>query len=490
MNIDVLTAMKQSKMTFFQIRTVALCMAALLLVGYDLTSIAMALPYVPEGFFESDTQRGLVLSAALLGMTLGCFFIAPIADKIGRRKLIVAMLFLGAIGMLACATVDNAYLLFAARLVTGIASGSMIACLFILVQEQASDQRRATVFGIFTIGFAGGALLSGGTAMLLLPLPGFEWQYMYFIGFAATLTVAILALIALPESVEFLIAREAHDPKTQVKLDRLIARLKNPAIDPLARPAVSTDPAPEGGIRLLFANRMYIVTFLLWIALIGPSLTYFFVSTWTPSLVTLATGELSVGTTIGLFLSVGTVLGSIALAILAVKISPFLFIWVAGFLGAAAVVGLSLSFSNLAVATFATVAVGMLCGICQAGTGALVPALYPVSIRTTANGWLQGLGFLAGFIAPLAAGALLSIVAPESLFALSGIAMAVGASAACVLWVVNRKRTRAQDELTLIKTVTRDEPLDDVAHTITPRSGHAHAAAELDIEVEVTDARQ
>lgn len=442
---DVLTAMKTSRMTAFQTRTVVLCMSALLIVGYDLSVIALALPYIPDGFFTDDFQRGIVLSAALLGMALGCFFIAPIADRIGRRKLIVTLLFIGALSMLGCALAADASTLMLFRLITGIAAGGMQACLFILVQEQSSEQRRVIVFGVFTMGFPLGALLAAAAAVFLLPLPGFGWQTLFLLGGAATLLVALWSLFALPESVEYLLTRERVRPDTaprvQKAVDGIVRRLKNPLIDPQARPAFTPSAEQDAaGLSALFTGGMYRATLLLWLALIGPALAYFFVSTWTPQLVSAALNDPAAGTSIGLYLGFGMVLGSVAIAIMAVRLSAFIFTWVAAVLAAAGVLALSVSFSSPAAAGVVTILVGGFAGIAQAGANSLVPALYPVSVRTTASGWLQGLGFVAGFAAPLLAGALLAIASPDTLFALASLPLLLGAASGLALWLVRGRR--------------------------------------------------
>ena len=78
-----------SPMTFFQWRAVALCCLINMLDGFDFMVMAFTAASVSAHWSLRGTQLGYLLSAGLIGMTVGSLFIAPLADRIGRRTLVL-----------------------------------------------------------------------------------------------------------------------------------------------------------------------------------------------------------------------------------------------------------------------------------------------------------------------------------------------------------------------------------------------------------------
>ncbi|MFH4043791.1 MFS transporter, partial [Acinetobacter baumannii] len=75
----------------------------------------------------SGAQIGLLLSSGLFGMAAGSIFLAPLADKIGRRLLILVCLVIAGLSMLCCALVQSHGMLAALRFITGIGVGGILA---------------------------------------------------------------------------------------------------------------------------------------------------------------------------------------------------------------------------------------------------------------------------------------------------------------------------------------------------------------------------
>lgn len=443
MSTDILTAINRSAMTPFQYRSILICTAALMMVGYDVALIPLSMPYIPASFFDSDAQRGLLLGATPIGMALGSFLVAPLADKFGRRGLILGTLLALAVAMAASGLTGDVQQLVVVRAFAGTAIGGVMSCLFVFVQEQSSINRRSFIFGLFTIAFSLGGVLASLASASISVVPGLQWQALFLIGAAASLLITVIAAAALPESVEYLLANEGSNPRTQAKLDQIIARLGNTDIDRLARPTPLQDQhAPAQAWRSILGGGLHTRTLLLWGTIAGCALTYFFLQTWMPQLVTATTGDRLAGSYSGLALNVGTMLGSLALAVLSTRSSPLVFNGLAAAAGAAGMVLLALGFTSMIAVAVLAAFVGACVGLAQAGANALVSALYPATARATAQGWLQSLAFAAGFSAPAAAGLMLSHMPPQVVICLAALPPAASAYAALALrrHVVNSQR--------------------------------------------------
>lgn len=445
MSTDVLTAINQSRMTSFQYRSILICAAALMMVGYDVALVPLSMPYVPVGFFDSDAQRGLLLGATPIGMALGSFFLAPLADKFGRRGLILITLLALVAAMAGSGLVTDVPQLVAVRVFAGTAIGGVMSSLFVFVQEQSSTSRRSFIFGLFTIAFSFGGVLASLASASISAVPGLQWQSLFLVGAAASLLIVVAVAAALPESVDFLLANEGSNPRTQAKLDHIISRLGNADIDRLARPAPAPNQgAPNQAWRSVLGGGMHARTFLLWGTIAGCALTYFFLQTWMPQLVTESTGDRLAGSYSGLALNVGTVLGSLALALLSTRSSPFVFNGLAAAAGALGMLLLAWGFTSIAAGAVLAAFVGACVGLAQAGANAVVSALYPATARATAQGWLQSLGFAAGFTAPAIAGLLLAHIPPQGVICLAAIPPA---ASACAAWALRRSVERSPRRL-------------------------------------------
>ena len=92
-----------NSMSFFQVATIALCTAINMLDGFDVLVMSFAASSVAKEWDLLPSEVGILLSAGLFGMAIGSIWLAPYADKIGRRALVLLCLFVITIGMFASA---------------------------------------------------------------------------------------------------------------------------------------------------------------------------------------------------------------------------------------------------------------------------------------------------------------------------------------------------------------------------------------------------
>lgn len=144
-------------MTRAQIAAVAGTVLLSALDGFDVLSVTFVAPAVAREFGVGKSGLGVVLAAGLAGMAVGSLALAPLADRVGRRALVLVSLGLMAAGMVASAGVGGVGALAAWRVVTGCGIGAMVAVIAPLAAEYASARRRDLAVALMAVGYPSAA---------------------------------------------------------------------------------------------------------------------------------------------------------------------------------------------------------------------------------------------------------------------------------------------------------------------------------------------
>lgn len=174
-------------------RVVALCLLAGVFVidGYDINSMALAVPRLQQPLGLAAENFGWVLSAILFGLGTGSALIAPLGDRLGRRPLIVFGCLATACATLGTAASDSLTEFFVWRFVTGLGLGACLPNCSALTAELAPADKRASLMVLVSAGISGGALVAGTTAPELVAIGGWPALFVTPGLFAAALAVAL-----------------------------------------------------------------------------------------------------------------------------------------------------------------------------------------------------------------------------------------------------------------------------------------------------------
>jgi MFS transporter, AAHS family, 4-hydroxybenzoate transporter len=181
-----------------QIRVFLLCAAVVLLDGYDLQAMALAVPTLAEQWHLAPSSFGVTLSASLLGLGLGSAFIAPLGDRLGRRPLLLGGLTIILLTSLGATTAAAPWQLALWRLLVGLGLGVCQSNASALTAEYAPRARRATIMTLMGVCVSLGAVLAGATAPQVLAAAG--WRGLFLVGAALPLVVLLAAALGMPES--------------------------------------------------------------------------------------------------------------------------------------------------------------------------------------------------------------------------------------------------------------------------------------------------
>lgn len=427
-------------MTPYQWMVVALCVLLNCLDGFDVMAMAFTASSLTEEFALSGSELGVLLSAGLVGMAVGSLALAPVADVIGRRPLILISVGLATLGMLLSAVAPSALLLGLARVVTGLGVGGILASTNVIASEYASARWRGLAIGLYTAGYGIGATLGGVAARGMLADLG--WRSVFVAGGVATGIALILLVVLLPESVDFLVQRR---PRQAVeRINRILGRLGQPAItsDVLEAAPRPTTRHRSGNPGVLLSADLRRSTLLIWVAFLATMFGFYFVNSWTPQLLVTSGLSEADAVTAGMMLALGGTAGSVLYGLVASRLDSRLVLIGFTVLSALTMVVFITSTALLTVALIIGVLVGALINGCIAGLYTITPAVYGTEIRSTGMGWAIGIGRIGAILSPMLAGRLLDASwTPVNLYVGAAVVVAISAVALLFLRTGQAART-------------------------------------------------
>lgn len=440
--INVSDVIAQSRVGPFHIGLFVLCALCLIMDGFDVQAIGFVAPRLAEEWKISGAELGSVLSAALTGVLFGSILLSMLADRIGRRPVLIGACLFFSIVTLLTARVHTPGELLAIRFIAGIGLGSIMPNAMALVGEYCPPRVRVAAIVIVGTGFTAGAMVAGFVAFWLIPR--FGWRSMFYVGGAVPLVIGALMFFLLPESLQFL-ALHGKDPE---KLATWLKRV-NPAVTVTKQTQFLVREVRQRGVPLvkLFEQGRGLGTILLWVVYFMNLLNLYFLSSWLPTVSTPLVKAAGVATSyaslVGTTLQAGGVLGAIVLGPLINRFG-FVRVLTTGFTFACLAIGLigqpGLSLALLFLVVFVA---GLGIVGSQSALNALAATLYPTDLRSTGIGSGLGVGRLGSIVGPILAGQLISAHwTTRSLF----LAAAVPALISAVVMIAMRWVAKPQEQ--------------------------------------------
>ena len=193
-----------------QIRIIVLCSLVALLEGFDVLAIGAAAPAMAEPLHIAPNQIGFLFSAALFGLMLGAFGLGPIADRYGRRCVLIGATATFGVFTLCTAMAGTLQQVLLFRFFAGVGLGGAMPSFISLAAEYTPRSNREAVIGLLWTGVPLGGVMAGFLASRLIDAVG--WQSLFYIGGVLPLALSIVLIRALPDSIEFLVMRRASQP--------------------------------------------------------------------------------------------------------------------------------------------------------------------------------------------------------------------------------------------------------------------------------------
>ena len=426
----------------FQIRMLVWSILIALIDGYDIGAIAFAAPHLVADWHVPPGDLKWVLTASNIGVLFGSQIFGWIGDRYGRKTaLIGANLFFG-VFTFAAAYSTNLSELFWLRTIAGLGIGGVIPNVVAINAESAPRNLRATL-AIIAAGCVplGGAFAGFVSAALV---PHYGWPVLFYLGGIVPIIIALAAICGLPESIKYMALHESH----RHRMVQLIANI-NPGykVPANARFVIEDEQqSPSSNPIYLFRNGLWLITPLAWLLFALNLMGYFFLISWTPTLMAAAKVPQATAALAGALLQVGGTVGSL---LLCWWLQRHRFLAIAIMLVVAVPVVGSIGFwgtGSAAALLASTFCAGFLVLGIQTGINVVGAMIYPTSLRANGSGWELGIGRLGSIAGPLVGGFLVGLPL-ATLYMWSALPFAAGAVVCLAIYVLNKARLKAHPEL-------------------------------------------
>ena len=362
---------KPKAVSRFSWLAVGLCAATMFVEGYDAQLMGYVVPGIAREWGVAPTSLTPAIAFGLIGMALGAFFIAPLADSYGRRRLVVYSVIVFAILTIATAYATSLPVLIALRFFTGLGLGGAMPNAIAITAEFSPAKWRAWIVAVMLCFYSLGAGFGGLIAAWLVP--AYTWKAVLIFCGGMALVLWPVLLVAMPESY---VPTGEHKPKL-----------------PVGR---------------LFEQGRARITIFLWIIFFANLMEIFFLTSWLPLTLSqqgLSEANSAYATSIVQF---GGIAAALLMGALVDTFGPQRVLPAAFLLAALCVAGIGLAGSEVPLTMLMAVGIGAGTVGAQNCNNGVAAKFYPTSIRATGVGWALAVGRIGSIVGPVVGGILLS----------------------------------------------------------------------------------
>ena len=357
------------------VRVTVICFLIVMIDGYDSLMAGFIAPLIAKGWGLHPQDIGKLFAVCYVGAILGAVAMGPLADRVGRRPMMIAALALATVATALCAMAQSFDQLMLYRFIAGIALGGALPAVSSLTAEHARPEKRSGTVTLMYIGYPTGAVVGGAVTAGLLH---YGWPTIF-------MATAIACAFAL--GIAFLLPETYRPRGTHVRqpvLQRLTSTFTEQFADGRLWPGLT-----------------------LWLALFCLMLLVYFLVNWSPSILVASGATPGVAALAGVALNLGGIVGALGLAPALNRFGPFRPVAILVGIGTIAVAALGLNLHS----TPATMTLLFLAGVAVMGGQLNFPAmtvdLYPQHVRGAGGGWTIGVGRIGSIVGPLLGGILI-----------------------------------------------------------------------------------
>ncbi|GGH54362.1 MFS transporter [Comamonas phosphati] len=389
---NVQTVLNEHPFSSFQWVIFALCFFIVLLDGFDTAAIGYIAPSLITEWGVAKPDLAPVLSAALFGLAGGAMCSGPLADRFGRKAVLVGAVLVFALACLASGYSHDIQMLTALRFVTGLGLGAAMPNAVTLMSEYCPDSRRATLTNAMFCGFPLGAAFGGFLAAWMIP--HFGWRSVLHLGGIVPLFLVVLLLWLLPESVRYMVSKGyAAD-----RIRRPLARIAGHAVQNVQRFVMTENKAAvEGrsGMGVVLSRQYRVGSIMLWITYFMGLVIFYALMNWMPLLFKEGGLDPKTATLVAALFPLGGV-GAVLFGWLMDRFNANRIIAIGYALTAVSIWWIGQEAGSLGWLVVSVFVAGTIMNTAQSSMPALAAAFYPTSGRATGVAWMLGIGRFGG----------------------------------------------------------------------------------------------
>lgn len=391
----------KNKTSPYQFMIIGLMFLTVIMDGIDVAIMGFLTPELKRQWGISNLEMAPVLGSALFGLAIGAMIAGPVADKIGRKLVLVCCVFTFGFFTLIGATSETTTSLIIYRFIAGLAMGGVMPQAATLITEYSPARSKSLFITIVFAGFTVGAASGGFIASWMITHYG--WQSVLLVCGGMPVVFSFVLAFLLPESMIFMVFKK----KPKHKIITILNRIKPCAANNDTIFELSKNVVQDSNPIAVVLSKQYVVgSFCLWLAYFAALFLVYLLGSWLPTIIEEAGFSLQQAAIIGAVFQLGGPLGSVCMGWFMDRYNPNIVLAVTYSIGAFFLIlmsYLSIYYALLLVTVF-------LVGFCfnggNTGMNALSSIFFPVSARATGNSWMHGIGRV-GAILSAYAGALM-----------------------------------------------------------------------------------
>ncbi|SOQ11022.1 MFS transporter [Pseudomonas syringae group genomosp. 3] len=403
--LDVQAFINAQPLSGYQWCIVALCFLIVFLDGLDTAAMGFIAPALSQDWGIDRASLGPVMSAALIGMVFGALGSGPLADRFGRKVVLVVAVFLFGIFSLASAYSSNIDQLLVLRLLTGLGLGAAMPNATTLLSEYTPERLKSLLVTSMFCGFNLGMACGGFVSAKLIPSMG--WHSLLMLGGILPLVLAVVLMVWLPESARFLVVRN----RGAEQIRKVLA-----PIAPKAVAGVTAFTVPEqktvssrNVLKVIFSGTYSAGTLLLWLTYFMGLVIVYLLTSWLPTLMRDSGASMEQSAFIGALFQFGGVLSAVGVGWAMDRYNPHKVIGFAYALAGVFAYLVGQSLGNVAVLATLVLLAGMCINGAQSAMPSLAARFYPTQGRATGVSWMLGIGRFGAILGAWAGATLLGL---------------------------------------------------------------------------------
>ncbi|MGN7748572.1 MFS transporter [Pseudomonas sp. 22515] len=387
-SLDVQSFINQQPLSRYQWRVVLLCFLIVFLDGLDTAAMGFIAPALSQEWGIDRASLGPVMSAALIGMVFGALGSGPLADRFGRKGVLVgAVLVFGGFS-LASAYATNVDQLLILRFLTGLGLGAGMPNATTLLSEYTPERLKSllvtSMFCGFNLGMAGGGFISAKM------IPAYGWHSLLVIGGVLPLLLALVLMVWLPESARFLVVRNRGTDKVRKTLSPIAPQVVAEAgsFSVPEQKAV----AARNVFAVIFSGTYGLGTVLLWLTYFMGLVIVYLLTSWLPTLMRDSGASMEQAAFIGALFQFGGVLSAVGVGWAMDRFNPHKVIGIFYLLAGVFAYAVGQSLGNITLLGTLVLVAGMCVNGAQSAMPSLAARFYPTQGRATGVSWMLGIG--------------------------------------------------------------------------------------------------
>ncbi|AOH54398.1 MFS transporter [Peribacillus muralis] len=437
--INITDVVNEGEFNRFHLGILICCCLIITFDMFDLVIYSSVLPVLMEEWAISPVQAGAIGSYGFLGMMLGAIFFGILADRLGRKNILILCVFIFSIFTFLCAFAHGPSIFSVFRFVAGVGIGGVLPNVIALLTEYAPKNKQNMMVSMVMCCFSVGGILAALIGIYVMPVIG--WQRVFWVG--------VIPLMLIPYMV-----KHFHDSPSILlmkgRVDELrlvLSKVNNKFLlsQDIEFEAIINEKSSGSPVLGLFKNDRALGTVMIWIAFFMCLLMINGLTIWLPNLMFSAGYALGSSLSFVIVLNIGAIIGTLILGSLADKYGVKN-VLVPVFLMASICLML-LGLKNNMFILYVLVAIT---GACTMGAQnisySFVSHYYPPLMRSTAVGLASGIGRIGGIIGPTFGGILVSLNLSVQMnfisFAIPGIVAAIAFSFVPLKFSTHRKNKR------------------------------------------------